>query len=158
MTFFPGVEGVFHKRLRFFICRSFKFFGTHLPILLIFPIARKHLLIVCCGTFNASANCCWVWFGSTSSAACIPRLRTLWSTRAHTLKFKLLKPCLTCPNQWIVFTTSKRWLSTAFFFWLNKKSNACRKCSFQAQTLTWSVDNKTQTLLFNGLNLCMLVD
>ena len=38
------------------ICRSLKLCGTHLPILWIFPIARKRLLIVSCDAFNASAN------------------------------------------------------------------------------------------------------
>jgi len=117
------------------ICQSLKLCGTHLPILLIFPIARKYLLIVSCDTFNASANCCWVWVGSSSSAACIPCLCT-WSTRNCTVFrieiaiFKLSKACLTCSNQWSVFTTSKWWLSTAFFFLLNKKSNVCCKCCF----------------------------
>ena len=44
MTFFLGVEAVFHKE----ICQSLKLCGTHLPILLIIPIARKRLLIVSC--------------------------------------------------------------------------------------------------------------
>jgi hypothetical protein len=118
------------------ICRSLKLCGTRLPILLIFPFARKRLLVLSCDTFNASANCCWVWVRSSSSAACIPHLRTLWSTRERTLFhieiaiLKLSKPCLTFSNQWSMSTISKLWLSAAFSFWLNKKSNAGCKCSF----------------------------
>ena len=130
------------------ICRSLKLFRTHLPILLIFPIAHKHLLIVSCDTFNASDNCCWVW------VACIPRLHTLWSTIACIVfhikiaNFKLSKSYLTCSNQRSVFTTSKLWLSTAFFFWLNKKSNAYCKCSFfKLQHDHWTIQHRCYYLL-----------
>ena len=46
------------------ICRSLKLCGTHLPILLIVTIACKRLLFISYGTFNDSANYCWVWVGS----------------------------------------------------------------------------------------------
>ena len=101
------------------ICRSLKLCGTRLPILLIFPLL---------------ANACWFFlvthlmllpiavefeFGHhpVPSAFLIFALCGLPECPLS-LTFKLpFLNCLTCPNQWSVFTTNKWWLSAAFFFY-----------------------------------------
>ena len=58
----------------------------------------------------------------------IPRLRTS-AFHIEITTFKMLKPCL-MEHVHHYDSTSKQWLSTAFFFWLSKKTNKRCKCSF----------------------------
>ena len=137
MTFFLGIEAVFYKGLC--DCPFVDHWNCVEPI---YQFYWSSPLLV---------NVCWLFLvthlmllpiavefglGHHPVMPAIPCLHILWSTRACTVfhieiaTFKLPKPCLTCSNRWSIFTTSKRWLSTDFFFWLNKKSNVRCKCSF----------------------------
>lgn len=96
------------------------------PYTEILPVAVRRLLIVSCYAFNSFANLCCVWAGSSCENFCSCSSSHFFNLRERSLSFTLNPPLFYCWNgvshalvhearSPYVFT-SKRWISTAFFF------------------------------------------